>query len=180
LMFWNCMSRHSLSEHFRVHGAVLNLFDKSPPLDMQTGYLQPCGPRADTIGFQFVSSSLAYRQKIRRQKVLGITVDRQTQFNGAQVKTYEVQSKISAALRGNGDDRIKYLAHPFLRGVREDTETLIAHFPERELAIEESSRSFGLQVTDVYLWLLNRWYCPDHSCGVTFESADLQAGEKAP
>jgi len=23
-------------------------------------------------------------------------------------------------------------------------------------------------------------YCPDHSCGVTFESADLQAGEKAP
>jgi hypothetical protein len=89
--------------------------------------------------------------------VLGITVDRQTQFNGAQVKTYEVQSKISAALRGNGDDRTRYLAHPFLEGVREDTATLIAHFPERELAIEESSRSFGLQVTDVYLWLLNRY-----------------------
>jgi hypothetical protein len=46
-MFWNCMSRHSLSEHFRVHGALLNLFDKSPPLDMQTGDLQPCGPRAE-------------------------------------------------------------------------------------------------------------------------------------
>src|SRR6201998_727426 len=35
-MLWNCMNRHSLSKHFRVHGAVLNLFDKSPPLDMQT------------------------------------------------------------------------------------------------------------------------------------------------
>jgi hypothetical protein len=35
-MLWNCMSRHSLSKHFRVHGAVLNLFDKSPPLDIQT------------------------------------------------------------------------------------------------------------------------------------------------
>jgi hypothetical protein len=23
-MLWNCMSRHSLSKHFRVHGAVLN------------------------------------------------------------------------------------------------------------------------------------------------------------
>ena len=35
-MFWNCMSRHSSSRHFRVHGAVLSLLDKSPPLDMQT------------------------------------------------------------------------------------------------------------------------------------------------
>jgi hypothetical protein len=137
------MSRHSLSEHFRVHGAVLNLFDKSPPLDRQTGYLQPCGPRAeyDWLSIRIIFARV--QQKIRRQKVLGITVDRQTQFNGAQVKPYEVQSKISAALRGNGDDRIKYLAHPFLEGVREDAETLIAHFPERELAIEESSRSFG-------------------------------------
>jgi hypothetical protein len=32
-MVRNCMSRRSLSKHFRVHGAV---FDKSPPLDMQT------------------------------------------------------------------------------------------------------------------------------------------------
>ena len=30
------MSRRSLSRHFREHGAVLNLFDKSPPLDMRT------------------------------------------------------------------------------------------------------------------------------------------------
>jgi hypothetical protein len=127
------------------------------PKEMDFGIYSPVALAPNTIGFQFVLSSLAYRQKIHRQRVLGITVDRQTQFNGAQVKTYEVQSKISAALRGNGDDRTRYLAHPFLEGVREDTATLIAHFPERELAIEESSRSFGLQVTDVYLWLLNRY-----------------------
>jgi hypothetical protein len=89
--------------------------------------------------------------------VLGITVDRQTQFNGAQVKTYEIQSKLAAALRGNGIDKVRYLAHPFLAGVRQDTETLIDHFPEERLTIEESGRSFGLQITDTYLWLLNRY-----------------------
>lgn len=127
------------------------------PEKMDFGIYSPVALAPNTIGFQFVSSSLAYRQKIHRQKALGITVDRQTQFNGAQVKTYEVQSKLSAALRGNGDDRVRYLAHPFMEGAREDTATLVAHFPERELTVEESSRSFGLQVTDIYLWLLNRY-----------------------
>ena len=127
------------------------------PGDMDFGIYSQTALSPNTIGFQFVLSALAYRQKIHRQAALGITVDRQTQFNGAQVKTYEIQSKLAAALRGNGVDRVRYLTHPFLAGVREDTETLIDHFPEEKLSIQESSRSFGLQITDAYLWLLNRY-----------------------
>jgi Protein of unknown function (DUF3800) len=127
------------------------------PREMDFGIYSPTALSPNTIGFQFVLSAIAYRQKIHRQAVLGITVDRQTQFNGAQVKTYEIQSKMSAALRGNGIDRVRYLANPFLADVREDTQTLIDHFPQEQLKIEESGRSFGLQITDAYLWLLNRY-----------------------
>lgn len=127
------------------------------PGDMDFGIYSPTALSPNTIGFQFVLTAIAYRQKIQQQKALCITVDRQTQFNGAQVRTYEIQSKLSAALRGNGDDRVKYLAHPFLEGARGDTETLIAHFPEEQLTIQDSARSFGLQITDTYLWLLNRY-----------------------
>jgi hypothetical protein len=127
------------------------------PSEMDFGIYSQTALSPNSIGFQFVLTAIAYRQKIHRQKVLGITVDRQRQFNGAQVNTYEIQSKMSAALRGNGDDRVRYLAHPFMAGVREDAETLIAHFPEKQLRIEESGRSFGLQITDTYLWLLSRY-----------------------
>jgi hypothetical protein len=127
------------------------------PTEMDFGIYSQTALSPNTVGFQFVLTAIAYRQKIHRQAVLGITVDRQTQFNGAQVKTYEIQSKLAAALRGNGIDKVRYLAHPFLAGVRQDTETLIDHFPEERLTIEESGRSFGLQITDTYLWLLNRY-----------------------
>jgi len=127
------------------------------PSEMDFGIYSQTALSPNTIGFQFVLSAIAYRQKVHKQAALGITVDRQTQFNGAQVQTYEVQSKLAAALRGNGTDRGRYLAHPFLAGVRADTETLIDHFPQEQLAIKESSQSFGLQITDTYLWLLNRY-----------------------
>lgn len=127
------------------------------PTDMDFGTSSPTALSPNSIGFQFVLTAIAYRQKIHRQAALGITVDRQTQFNGAQVKTYEIQSKMAAALRGNGDERVRYLSHPFLEGVRDDTRTLIDHFPQERIQIAESGQSFGLQVTDTYLWLLNRY-----------------------
>lgn len=126
------------------------------PLEMDFGIYSPTALSPNTIGFQFVLTAIAYRQKIHRKKALRITVDRQTQFNGAQVRTYEAQSKITAAFRGDGTERDQYLAHPFLADVREDTETLITHFPEERLTIKESDQSFGLQIADTYLWLINR------------------------
>ncbi len=127
------------------------------PLEMDFGIYSPTALSPNTIGFQFVLTAIAYRQKVHRQKALGIVVDRQSQFNGAQVQTYDIQSKFSAALRADGADRERYLAHPFFRDVRHDTETLIAHFPENRLSIEASRNSFGLQIADTYLWLINRF-----------------------
>lgn len=127
------------------------------PAEMDFGIYSQTALSPNSVGFQFVLTAIAYRQKIHGQPALSITVDRQTQFNGAQLKTYEIQSKMAAALRGNGVDKVRYLAHPFLAGVREDTQTLIDHFPQEQLKIEESGRSFGLQITDTYLWLLNRF-----------------------
>ncbi len=127
------------------------------PNEMDLGIFKQTELSPNTIGFQFVLTAIAYRQKVNRQRALSITVDRQTQFNGAQVNTYEIQAKMAAALRGNGIDRARYLAHPFLEGVREDTETLIDHFPQERLKVQESGASFGLQIADTYLWLLNRY-----------------------
>ena len=127
------------------------------PLEMDFGIYSPTALSPNTIGFQFVLTAIAYRQKLHRQKALGIVVDRQTQFNGAQVTTYDIQSKVAATLRSNETDRERYLAQPFLRDVRHDTETLIAHFPEERLTIRASNQSIGLQLTDTYLWLMNRF-----------------------
>ena len=126
------------------------------PLQMDFGIYSDTALSPNTIGFQFVLTSIAYRQKLLREKALGITVDRQTQFNVAQVGTYEMQSKIAAAFRGDGAGRDQYLAHPFLEGARDDAAALIEHFPEEKVTIASSDRSFGLQLTDTYLWLINR------------------------
>lgn len=126
------------------------------PHEMDFGIYSQTALSPNTIGFQFVLTAIAYRQKIHKQKALGIVVDLQTQFNGAQVQTYEIQSKIASSLRGDGSGRDRLLTHPFLSDVREDTETLIDHFPEEQLAISASDESFGLQLVDTYLWLANR------------------------
>lgn len=138
-----------------VLGDALN-YGVDNPHEMDFGIYSPTALSPNTIGFQFVLTAIAYRQKRHKQKALGITVDLQTQFNGAQVQTYEIQSKIASSLRGDGSERDRLLTHPFLSDVREDTETLIDHFPEERLAISASDESFGLQLVDTYLWLANR------------------------
>ena len=72
------MSRHSSSEHFRVHGAVLNLFDKSPPLDMQTGDLQPCGPRAeyDWLSIHMLADRFSKQRRPRHVEALHLPLPR--------------------------------------------------------------------------------------------------------
>jgi hypothetical protein len=127
------------------------------PFAMDFGIHSPTALSPNSICFQFVLSAIANRQKIHQQKALQIIVDRQSQFNKAQIKTYDIQSKVAAALLNDGEARSKYLRHPFLAGAREDAETLIRHFPSESLMFSASDNSFGLQVTDCYLWLLNRY-----------------------
>lgn len=126
------------------------------PRTMDFGIYSPTALSPNTICFQFVLTAIALRQRIHRERALRITVDRQTQFNPAQLLTYEIQSKIAASLRGDNEGRSRYLAHPFLEGAREDTAALVSHFPEEKVTIAQSNQSFGLQLTDTYLWLMNR------------------------
>jgi hypothetical protein len=126
------------------------------PLKMDFGIYSPIALAPNSIGFQFVLAAIAKRLKVAARKPLGITVDRQTQFNPAQLETYDLQSRMARSLRGSGVEKDRYLAHPFLEGAREDAAALISHFPEEKLTIASSNQSFGLQLTDTYLWLTNR------------------------
>jgi hypothetical protein len=126
------------------------------PENMDFGIYSPTALAPNTIGFQFVLTAIARRQQQTKEKALRITVDRQTQFNKAQIETYNHQAKLASALRHGPADRKRYLAHPFMEGAREDVEALIGHFPEESLTIAESDRTIGLQLADTYLWLLNR------------------------
>jgi Protein of unknown function (DUF3800) len=132
------------------------LFGIRNPLEMDFGIYSPTALSPNSIGFQFVLTAIARRQKLAGRKALGITVDRQAQFNKAQLRTYDIQSKLATALRASRRDRVRYLAHPFLEGVRGDAAALISHFPEEKVTIAPSEKSVGLQITDAYLWLTNR------------------------
>jgi hypothetical protein len=132
-------------------------FGARHPLSLDFGVYNPTTLSPNAIGFQFVLTAIAHRQRLHGQKALRLTVDRQTQFNGAQLNTHKFQSTLATAFKGVHSDREGFLAHPFLEGAREDTATLIAHFPERAITISPSVESFGLQITDVYLWLINRY-----------------------
>lgn len=131
-------------------------FGLNEPLKLDFGIYSPTALSPNTVGFQFVLTALASRQKALRQKALGITVDWQAEFNSAQIETYDVKSKMAIAFRASDRDRKYLLAHPFLEGAREDFATLITHFPEKQVQMSRSAQSPGLQLSDTYLWLLNR------------------------
>ena len=132
------------------------LFGIKNPLELDFGTDIQNAMSPNSVGFQFVLSSIANRLKAANRKALQITVDRQSQFNRAQVQTYVIRSQISAALRSNPTDREWYVGHPLHVGVREDVRNLISHFPEEKITIAPSVESVGLQLVDVYLWIVNR------------------------
>jgi hypothetical protein len=63
----------------------------------------------------------------------------------------------SESMNARPADREFYLAHPFHEGSREDAAALISHFPEKAFKVSSSKESFGLQLTDVFLWITNRF-----------------------
>jgi hypothetical protein len=97
-----------------------------------------------------------------RRKALKITLDRQSEFNRAQIQTYVNRAQLSAALRKSPIDRAWYLGHPLHEGVRDDAKNLITHFPEEKVTITTSPESFGLQLVDVYLWIVGRTLTATH------------------
>lgn len=132
------------------------------PLRMDFGIYSQTALSPNTVGFQFVLQAIARRQKSASQDAIKITVDRQSQFNPAQRETYDIQSRFARSFAADEREKATFLSHPFFEGARDEAETLISHFPKPSLTISESAHSFGLQLTDIYLWLINRCIKDDY------------------
>ncbi len=132
-------------------------FGIARPMELGFGFpdLKLVSPNA--VGFQFVVSCIARRvRKKNRKKASSIIVDRQHQFNGAQIGTHFNLSRIAEGIK-NASYREKnyYLNHP-LFATFEEAEITHKGLPDRELTISKSADSIGLQIVDVYLWIANR------------------------
>lgn len=110
----------------------------------------------NAVGFQFVLSGIAARSRLTGRVASKILVDRQSQFNAAQLDAYSMQSRKAEWFRENPEDRKQYAAHPFFVGAREELETLISHFPQERATVSDSKSSIGLQIADTLLWITNR------------------------
>ena len=111
----------------------------------------------NAVCFQFVLSSMARRLRAAQRKdALSIKVDRQSEFNAAQAGTHYVQKRISDGLAAmKGEESRIYLAHPLYAGM-DDEDKLRKGMPKRKIEFEASERSIGLQLVDIYLWIMRR------------------------
>jgi len=132
-------------------------FGIARPLALDFGFPDQKMVSPNAVGFQFVVSSIARRVRRKgRKKALSILVDRQHQFNNAQIGTHYNLARIAKGIKkAPQSERNFYINHPLF--VTFD-EADITHqgLPERELTISKSADSIGLQVVDVYLWLANK------------------------
>ena len=124
-------------------------------LDFGTSDKKMRGP--NVMGFQFVLSSIARRLRdAKRKDALSIKADRQSEFNSAQASVHDLEKQASdeyAALKGN--ERRRYLAQPFFEGV-DDEDALRTGMPRQGIEFVASESSVGLQLVDVYLWIMRR------------------------
>lgn len=132
-------------------------FGIAKPLTLDFGFPDQKLISPNAVGFQFVVSCIARRvRKKKRKTASSIIVDRQAQFNKAQIGTHYNLGRIAEGIK-NSPHREKnyYLKHPLFVTFEEDE---IKHkgLPDRELTISKSSDSIGLQIVDVYLWIANK------------------------
>lgn len=132
------------------------LFGIRNPLSLDFGAYSQKAFSPNAVGFQFVLSGIARRLKLTGRPASRILVDRQSQFNAAQLEAYATQFKTAEWFRKNPEDQKQYLAHPFFVGAQDDLATLISHYPQESVTISDSKDSVGLQITDTFLWITNR------------------------
>lgn len=117
----------------------------------------------NTIGFQFVVSCMGNRlkkkskNKKRKLKASNITVDEQTQFNRSQKETHKTALLISESIKRRDKGFKKhYLSNPIFNDLQE-SDILHTFTPKQELTIKRSKDSIGLQIVDIYLWIVNKF-----------------------
>lgn len=129
--------------------------DHPDEMDFGTSDAKLVSPNA--VAFQFICHALARRARRRRTGRVGfIKVDRQQQFNRAQETTHYLQGRLAEGLRTAPEEhRGMMLNHPLFIGFNR-TDLELKGFPDSKLQIATSADSIGLQIVDVYLWLMNR------------------------
>jgi len=127
------------------------------PMVLDFGFPDQKMVSPNAVGFQFVVSCIARRvRKKNRKKVSSIIIDRQQQFNKAQIETHYNLGRISEGIKNSPHkEKNYYLKHPLFATLKESD---ITHqgLPNRELTVARSVDSIGLQIVDVYLWIANK------------------------
>lgn len=93
------------------------------------------------IGFQFVMQGIAKRLLQANAKNSNITVDRQSQFNGAQ----KTLAEYYASLSGFNSEMGFGLPNADFRGM-----------PKNPIKVSGGNESAGLELVDIYLWIFTR------------------------
>lgn len=142
-------SKELISDAFR--------FGIKYPLKLDFGVTDDKIISPNSVCFQFVISAMAERlNKNARKNALSIVVDRQSEFNPAQITTHYNAARLAEGLKKiRGNERKMYLFHPLHRFYSEDV-ILRKGTPTRDLTILNSKDSIGLQIVDSYLWIVNR------------------------
>ena len=111
----------------------------------------------NAVGFQFVLSAIARRlREAKRKDALSIKADRQSEFNSAQANAHDMLKQYSDALAALGEkERRKYVSQPFFEGVDAE-DALRTRMPGRRIEFLASESSVGLQIVDIYLWIMRR------------------------
>ena len=127
------------------------------PLDLDFGVPHTKLVSPNAVGFQFVVRAIARRTRnARRKGPASIKIDRQQQFNKAQIETHDLLTGIAEGLsRASAEEQIRYLHHPLVRDL-DPKDLQLKGMPINAPEVSSSEASVGLQIVDVYLWTTNR------------------------
>ena len=111
----------------------------------------------NAVGFQFVLTAIARRLREAKLKdALSIKADRQSEFNSAQASAHDVLKRYSDALAALGaKEQRRFVSQPFFESVDAE-DALRKRMPGREIEFVASESSVGLQIVDIYLWIMRR------------------------
>lgn len=132
-------------------------FGMNHPDRLDFGATDPLLVSPNAVGFQFVFAEIAaqLRRKSARSASV-IAIDHQQQFNAAQKETHRMQELIAKGLRRAPEkDRNYIINHPLYRHLSRD-EVLPPNLPGVAPQVWRNTASIGLQITDIYLWVMNR------------------------
>lgn len=143
----------------RVTEVMQNAFDFGAmnPGKLDFGFPDVRLMSPNAMCFQFVVADIARKlRKKRINRAVAITIDHQQQYNAAQLRTHENLAKISEGFKkASRGDRDFILNHPLYSHLTRE-EVLGAALPGQSPTVSRSEKSIGIQIVDIYLWIVNK------------------------